>query len=336
MRHTDRSRTELDFTCPRARYWAYEHEGIGLAPMVEAKELAFGKAIAEQLQRIKQGQAFELSAFGEERALAEALLLGYRDVVWPRWQREYELVAAEKECPLQLTDWLIYHSRPDTITRRKVDKTLWYGPEDKTTAWLDSLLMYAGNVQLHATAFCIEHHLPGQEVTGCLVQGLYKGFNKEGKLFHPLVWGYVKEGIPGITPDQWSVKWQRGWDRAPFSQYPGGVEGWLKKCGEEVLLQVFPNSQPVMINRPLAQKYLEQVENREQEILEFHSRNPGKVDAQDLCKTFPQNFSQCDQFSKGRQPCPWKDLCFSPTVQRFPLTYFKRRTPHHEGEKEAV
>jgi hypothetical protein len=335
MRYTDRSRTELDFTCHRARYWAYEYKGRGLAPMQEPKELAFGKAMAEQLQAIKAGRPFTTTAFtGDDQLLANALLIGYRDIVWPRWQALYEVVSVEQEVPLELREWLIYQARPDTITRRKADHTLWYGPEDKTTAWLDSLLTYANNVQLHATAFCIEAHYP-EQVSGCLVQGLYKGFVKEGKLFHPLVYGYVKDGIPGISPDQWSTKWVRNWERAPISQAAGGVEGFIARASPADLAQVFPNSEPVMINRVLAKQYLEQIVLREEAIADWHQRTPTEQEAL-MPKVFPQNFSQCDQFSKGRSPCSYKEACFNATTRRFPMTLYKWREPHHVGEAEAL
>ena len=331
MQFTDRSRVELDWTCARARYHGYEWEGIGLAPIETPKELAFGLAMAEQTANIKLHGKWSLDAFtGEPKLVAEALLLGYALIVWPRWTRDYDLVSAEEELPLELTPWLTYNTRPDTIMRRKRDGTLWYGPEDKTTAWLDSLLNYAGAIQLHATALAIEKH-KGERVAGCLVQGLYKGFEKEGKLYHPLIYAYVKEGRAGIVPDQWSAKWVRGWERAPTSQYPGGMKAWILAQSPEVIAGVFPNSEPVTIKRPLVESYLQQVVIREKEIAEW--RVTGDHSSEALAKVFPQSFNQCDGFSKGRKACPWHSLCYSETARKFPLTLFKKRVAHHpEGE----
>lgn len=332
MRYTDRSRIENRFICPRSYYWGYEHDGIGLRPIQDNKDLAFGKAMAEQTARIKEGKPFELGDFaqGDERALAEGLLTGYETIVWPRWMRDYDLVAIEKECPRLLAEGLTYNSRPDTIVRRKSDRTLWYGPEDKTTGWLDTLLGYAHNVQLHATAQCIEDHYDGERIAGAIVQGLYKGFVKEGRLYHSLVYAYVKEGRAGIVPDQWSVKWQRGWDRTPVAQYPGGVREWIKKLTAEDLAAIFPNSEPVTLQRNFTSEYFAQVVNEEKRI--EGSKPFGGWDEDSIRRTFPQSFNMCDNYGGFKKPCWAKELCYNPTTRRFPMTLFKKREPHHENE----
>ena len=332
MRFTDRSRTELDWTCPRARYWAYEFQGKGLVPLETPKELAFGLAMAEQTANIKQGKAWNLESFqGLERLVAKALLIGYEKIVWPRWLRDFDLVSIEEEQPKQLADWLTYNSRPDTIMRRKSDGSLWYGPEDKTTAWVDSLLDYPKNIQLHATGLCIEHNRE-EKLAGALVQGLYKGFEKEGKLYHPLVFAYCKEGIPGVVPDQWNAKWTRNWERRCTDEFePGGMEGWILKQPEEVIAECFPMSPPTMLRRDLAEKYLKQVLHREAAVRTFHEQEGREMDV-----TFPQHFNQCDGFSKGRKPCQYRELCWNPTAARFPLTFYKHRTPHHANELAAT
>lgn len=335
MAYTDRSRIELGWLCPRARYLGYEYHNIGLAPQTTNKDLNFGLLMAEQTANIKLDKPVTTEKFvGEEKALADALLTGYKEVVWPRWVRDYELLAVEKEMPLLLTDWLTYNTRPDTVMRRRVDGTVWYGPEDKTTGYIDSLLNYANSVQLHATAFAIEDNLK-ESVAGCLVQGLYKGFEKEKKLYHPLVYAYMKEGRAGIVPNQWSAKWVRTWERTPIAYYPGGVSAWIKQMAEEDLVGVFPNSEPVMIKRPFVKSYLAQVVQRESEI-EAWRQDGAKTDEETLNRVFPQHFNQCDSFSKGRAPCQFKDACFSPTAKKFPLTFYKYRVPHHENEQEAL
>lgn len=345
MRYTDRSRIELDYACPRARYWQYEWHGIGLAPLAPNKDLAFGLAIAEQLARLKQGQAWTVAAVdpGDPQRLATALLTGYQTIVWPRWQEHFTLVAVEREAPRELAPDLIYNSRPDTVMQRKSDGTFWYGPEDKTTSYIDSLLTYAGNVQVHATGLCVEGwpELKGERVAGGLVQGLYKGFEKADtsgrkQFYHPLVNAYFKEGRHGITPDQWSLTWLRGWERTGVEGYPGGVQGWITdKMTPEELAKVFPTSEPVTIRRTLVEEYFRQVVNRERQIALWHREGRDETD-DGLRVTFPQAFSQCDNFRGYRKPCPNKDLCFNPTTRRFPLTLYKKREPHHPNEAEQI
>lgn len=338
MRYTDRSRTETDHICRRARYWQYEYLMRGLEPMQKAKELVFGGAMAEAVAKIKLGQPYDLKAFvGLEQEVAEVLLLAYEHYIWPGWLKEYRLVAVELESPLLLNDGLTYNSKPDTIMQRMSDGTYWYGPEDKTTAWVDSLLGYEHNVQLHATALAIEEHLPAlvgephASITGCFVQGLYKGYEKDGKLNHPLVYAYSKLGIPGITPDQWSVKWQRNWERRQTKEYVGGVRGWLEHLKSTTTFEEsFPCSQPVMLNRRLAQQYLFQVELREGEIEQWSQLPEPERWGDEFVRTFPQSFSQCDKWSLGRKPCTYKELCFNPTAAKFPLTFYRWREPHHK------
>lgn len=336
MRYTDRSRTETDHTCPRARLHGYEYEGRGLAPLEQPEPLRFGGAIADQLREIKHGRPFKLDAFlgGDEKLLAEALLVGYELVVWPKWLREYELISIEQEYPKHLSEWLIHNAKPDTLMRKKIDGTIWYGPEDKTTKWIPSLNGYSSNVQLHSTALCVEDHI-GERVTGCMVQGLYKGMTRDEKFHHPLVYAYCKEGIPGVMPDQWGSKWVRGWERRATTDFPGGIRGWityLLKKDPKVVEGVFPNSPPVMLRRDLAAIHLAQVLLREEEIKTWHDEGRPK---EKIIQIFPQHFSQCNEYGKSAKPCEFKDLCWNATVQRFPLASYRWREPHHENERLA-
>lgn len=332
--YSDRSRTETDWCCRRARYHGYEWEGRGLAPLVKPEPLAFGGAIADQLQKVKRGEPWVVPPLGgDEQLLAEALLYGYQRWVWPKWQQHFDLIGTEVEQPLQLNEWLVYNSRPDTLTRRKRDGVLCYGPEDKTTSWVDSLLTYRNNIQLHATAVATERVI-GEAVGVCLVQGLYKGFSKDegfGKRFyHPFVYAYRKEGRAGIVPDQWSAKYKPGWDRVPTTEFEGGLRGWIDAATPEMVQAVFPASEPVTPSRRLVEAYFKQLELRELTIRAWHEagRPLGALDS-----LFPQNFSQCDEYGKSRKPCQWRELCYNPTAQKFPLQFFQKREPHHDNER---
>lgn len=297
--------------------------------------------MALNVDRIKNGQPWSVDNFfawqkvGQEdvRSLAEGLLVGYETIVWPRLMRTFRRVSIEEEAPLPLNSWLTYNSRPDTLIERISDNTLWY-LEDKTTSWMDSLLHYPKNVQLHATAFCVEQKLKdGRRIDGALVQGMYKGFAKQGQFYHPLVYAYCKEGRHGIVPDLWTHKWTRGYERTAVKNYPGGVREWIKKLPEEELQKVFGNSPPVTLNRELAAAYLVQTEMREEEIKNFHADERENGIVNDLDRVFPQHFNQCDEFGKSKQECRNKDLCFNPTTKKFPLEVYKWREPHHENEK---
>lgn len=333
LRYTDRSRTETTWVCRRARYWGYEWQGIGLAPQQKPGALEFGGAVAEQLQQIKLGKAWVVppQLSGDSALLAEGLLYGYETRIWPKWLKHYELVGTEVEQPLALTDWLIYNSRPDTLTRRRSDGILCYGPEDKTTGWVDSLLTYRNNIQLHATAIATEK-VRGEPVGLCLIQGLYKGFVKEGKLYHPLIYAYMKEGRAGIVPDQWSAKYQRGngWERVATTNSEGGVRGWVDAADEATIASVYPNSEPVTPNGTLVEAYFKQLILSEAAISQWHQQGcpEGELD-----RVFPQNFNACDDFGGFKRQCEWHGMCYNPTTRKFPLSLYKKREPHHpEGE----
>jgi len=297
-------------------------------------ELRFGGLLAEQLSCIKLHKPFTTETFkgGDEALLAQALLTGYKLIVLPRLEKDYTLVSVETEYPKLLAPWLTHNARPDSLWRRNSDQTLWYY-EDKSTAWLDSLFTYTNNVQLHATGLCAEEAL-GERLAGCFAQGLYKGFKKEGLLYHSLVYAYRKEGIPGVMPDQWSAKWVRNWVRTPTTEFKGGIEGWINylliKDRQEVEKH-FPTTSPVMLRRDLAIEHLAQVLHREEEIEAWRQRGRPK---EEISKLFPKYFSQCDEFSKSRKPCVFKPMCWNPTTRRFPLQVYKYREPHHQNEKD--
>lgn len=52
----DRSRTTTDWDCPRKRYWNYEHEGVGLAPEVDAVELFTGIVVHDAMSAIAKAE----------------------------------------------------------------------------------------------------------------------------------------------------------------------------------------------------------------------------------------------------------------------------------------
>jgi hypothetical protein len=114
------------------------------------------------------------------------------------------------------------------------------------------------------------------------------------------------------------------------------VAAWIEKVTtEDDLVGVFPNSEPVTIKRPLVEAYLAQVLLREKAI-EHWRQDGAKTDPETLATVFPQHFNQCDGFSKGRKACPFKEACFNPTAKKFPLTFYKKRVPHHTNETEAM
>ena len=106
---------------------------------------------------------------------------------------------------------------------------------------------------------------------------------------------------------------------------PGGAEKWVREMPEQILLEQFPTAPPIFLDRELAESFLEQARWREAEILRY--------DQQDLSKTFPQHFSECEPAFGAA--CPYRACCFQPWVRQAPLDsgLYIVRTPHHDTEE---
>lgn len=329
MRYTDRSRTETDWTCPRARFWEYEYQGRGLRPVEPNADLTFGLTIAALVEQVRQGQQPPLRVGTQEDVLASGLIEAYRTRIWPEWLNEYELMGTELECTWPLTADLTYMARPDAVLKRKSDETYWY-LDDKTTSqraenWAKQ---WDKAVQMHATGIAIEH-TTGWPIMGSLVQGWVKGYQKGGTIYSPLCHAWCKEGQPGMTKDQWKAEYVYGWPRRVISHYPGGVAAWVKQLPLAVVLQQFPVAGPIMLRRDLVEIYVDELVRREDEM-----RSPQAS----MARVFPHRFSQCDEFGKFRRPCAHRDCCWAPTVGRDPVGsgMFTWREPHHQPEKEQT
>ena len=333
MRYTDHSRTVTDWACPTARYWEYEYAGRGLAPIEKPIELSFGGAIANAAEAIRQGQPTPAYPGGLPwSALYAGLTEAYRTRIWPLWLQHSTLIATEVECQLQLSPDVTYQARPDAIVQRHSDGSYWYlqdksssqSPENFAQGW-DKL------AELHATALAVEQTL-GLQISGAYVQGWYKGYLKTNTLYSPLAYCWLKPGQPGVGKPQPSFEYRAGWPRAPITQLD--VAAWVKSLPDVVINQQFPITAPIMIRRDLAKRYLDQVLRRELDI-KLWQDDCSLDDAQRRLK-FPMHFNQCDEFSKYRRPCQWRDCCWAPGVQRDPVGsgLFKTRVGHHERERK--
>lgn len=332
MRYVDSSRVAADWVCPKARYWGYHHGGIGLATVEPNSDLQFGLAIAEGVEILRSapkdwGVKLEDS---DAAVLAAGLLVAYKLNIWPKWVDEYELVATELECLIKLSSDVTYMARPDAVLKRRSDGTVWV-LSDKTTSLNPEnfLRIWDKAAQNHAECIAVEHTL-GLTVSGFLTQGWYKGYKKLNTIYSPLCYGWAREGTVGLTATQWSAEYKAGWTRRRISEFPGGVEAWVKKLPKEVINNQFPLAGPFMVRRDLVKEYLAQVLHREQTI----TLAEGGLEV----VVYPKHFSNCDDFSKYHRACEFKECCWSGTVGRDPIGsgLYKRREPHHKIELEAV
>jgi hypothetical protein len=129
-------------------------------------------------------------------------------------------------------------------------------------------------------------------------------------------------------PKQW-----KGWRRIDVEQdYPGGQAAWVQAWGEEIL-QLFPQTQPILLNQEILDATLEQADWREREIaasrLVMLGDSEERVKGAALNRFFPQNFKQCRP--AWGFDCDFKRCCWQPEIGVDPVGsgLYEPRIPHH-------
>lgn len=363
IRLVDRSRCATDWTCPRKRYWNYEHLGRGITKSTTSLALFTGivthdslAAIATYTQRgeivpidtianlaYKQIydnlvessgdiQLEETIEFAKEQAsLTEGMIRGFYRQVWPSLMAQYpKIVAIEAEMEYELLDsddlQIIFMTKPDLILEDHNGD--WTYIEYKTTSskkaeWISS---WDTAVQLHSSVKATAKTL-GKEPIAVQIIGLYKGYISYNRQQSPYCYVYTKKGNPPFTEDQTQCEFKAGFKRVPTWELPGGVKDWVNSMSDSVLANQFPMTAPIYVNEDLVKSFFNQRLIREREIVNDTAFN----DDIDLDFVFPQKFDACQPaFGFG---CEFKKLCFSHVVD--PLTEgYQLRVPHHQRELE--
>ena len=355
----DRSRTTTDWTCRRRRYWAYEHNGTGIAPPTSALELYMGQVLHDGLaaiagQTLASGTAdidtiattaqkelyrglvqdddYETVEFANEQScLVEGLLRGFHRAIWPSLLARYPtIVCIEEEMVLHLYEdddiILDFMAKPDLVLA-DAEGNLAYieykSTSSKRTEWINA---WQTAVQLHSTCRAIEAHL-NQPVSHVIVQGLYKGYESYGKQTSPFCYAYYRRGTPPFSRDETRYDYAQGFRKTPVWEQPGGVKAWVEGMPTNILGDQFPQTPPIYPNWSLVDAFFEQRIARELEI----ARGLDKLSPDVLGSVFPQTFEQCSP-AWGRS-CPFRMLCFG---QMDPFKAgFTPRVPHHEPEAAA-
>ncbi len=350
----DRSRVSLDWKCPRARWWGNEYEGLGIVPLRRAlyfdlgdylhrgfAALVMGEDLEETVHDVVEGfrNATALTLgdrLNEQATLVEGILRGFHRQVVPRLLAEFNPLLVE-------TEFLHAHNgceqgvKPDLLAERRDDQTLWYW-EWKSTGSVGDRWMrqWPKAIQLHTTAEAAGKHL-GREVSGVVVQGAYKGYDKEGKQTSIFCYGYTRPG--NIGGAETLYKWAPGGRRVPVWEMPGGVRGWVERMPAEILADQFVQSPPIFIQRRLVEAFLRQTSLREYEIREGGRRYwvARDVTAQQavLDEVFPQHFNECEPAMGA--PCAYGDCCFNPHVGDDPIAsgLYTWREPHHTTDRKG-
>lgn len=368
LRLYSKSSVGVDQTCKRKLYFNYELLG-GIQAKTTSLELFIGIALHDGLAAIAEGvdiDAIGQTAFAqvykplveaatnpetgeiqpedveyakEQATLVEGLLRGFYKHIWPRLMLEYKVYLIEKPM-VYLHDDLGMMVKADLVLQSLADGTLWYleykSTSSKREEWVKS---WETNVQLHSSIYAIEQS-EGIEVTGVIVQGLYKGYESYGKLSSPMCYAYKKAGNPPFTQSQVAYKYIAGWRRTPTWDLEGGVKAWVEGMPDEVLADQFPQTPPIFVNKDLIDAFFRQQALRQHQIVDATSFLKDGIDnpeqnQQILDSTFPQNFEACTP-SWGRFDCQYKLLCHGGVEDPLMHGYVPRDTAHLEPFLEVL
>lgn len=349
----DRSRVTTDWSCPRKRYWQYEHQGRGIVSGNTSLELYLGTALHDGLSAIARGLDIEVVATtaqkevlqsllqdttgdvvevdfaSEQAALVEGLLRGFYMHCWPRILGQGKILFIEEEVTYE-HNGLVFMSRPDLVIEREDGQVVYVeykSTSSKKEGWVNS---WATAVQLHSTIEAIKAS-KGVEVNEVLVQGLYKGFESYGKQSSPFCYGYHRNGNPPFTASETLYEYRAGFRRIPTWEMPGGVKAWVERMPANVLTDQFPQVPPIFVNEDLIRNFFNQRAVREHEIdMALDLLKGNDAASEEILNTaFPQRFDQCHPYF-GRS-CQFLKLCHGHSDN--PLKEgFEYRMPHHELE----
>ena len=346
---TNRTASITDDDCGRKWWLSQRVGGRGLVPKEEAFALMVGRETHEDLSAI--GEMDDISPEAIQRAIDDILLLIddaakthikkmemlYRRLGWlaafalymePSIRAIYDTVSIEKELVLDRTPlWVAV--TPDRILRHREKGYLVYREYKSTISasqkWLDSWKMA---IQIHSSMKAVEEEV-GLPVAFTQVMGLMKGYEKEGKIRHPYVYGYRNRDNGDWTHDYDRARGP-SWELTPVWDYPGGVVQWVQLCGEDIAFSQFPHTEPIFLNEEILNEWVERRARREEEIRRVEES--AHTDARTRAVYFPRKTHKC------RPPfgdsCPYLGLCWNATWEGREVEHpdFSQRIPHHDLE----
>lgn len=191
MNYTDRSRSETFQRCPAKRFWGYGFEGRGIQANEPKAEKELGQALHIGIARLMKGYDIKSALFSSKRYLTKHLpgvdgiqakltcegLLRAFDKIWlPKIFNRYMIVNVESEETFNLSDDLIFMSRPDAILEHKISGDLYLWSLKSTRKWDDR----RAKEHLHDTQGVSE--IPGVEVRlGRKIKGVHVFFMLTGR-----------------------------------------------------------------------------------------------------------------------------------------------------------
>ena len=335
---TSKTYIEADWECRRLRYYKTEYEGWGLEPTSLNEDLEIGKRIHVGLEafflhpgvspddRLEVAlDVIQANPFSDPwQAWMEASLIAWALRVWPELDKLYEIVLVEPRLSF-MHNGVKYKVGPDLVLRSRIDKSYWVYDFKSYTYWDNKRWGRAIQLQLGVLAVEAELSKPDHpvEVSGSIIQGLYKGQTRKNQLYHPLVYGYRREANPGLTNAAYSWEYKKGFERFDVAAYPGGIRAWILGAPNSIISDCFPQTAPIYVNRPLMMDFLVQRSQRELDIAHATGllTEPdiivnSQTKAGIMASEFEQNFGACES---DRRTCPMFEVCHMEAVNKDPV-----------------
>lgn len=322
-------------------------------------------AIAESLKA--SVEAAKLAGFDEEANefvlmeqsnLAEGLVWGWLRACLPKFLQDYEIVALEKELPIDLTAApmtplqldIRLQTRPDLVLRSRATGKLLIADWKSLGSGRISdgyVQEYRTSVQMAVGTLATEKHF-GEPVESYSIFVFCKGgrevFESRGvrsatkRNYSHLLYAKFKPPSPPLDNGSFELKgywvdkqpsWEQEWLRADSSQ--SIMEAWVEKLPLETLYEMYAEIGPYPRQDYMATDFLEVLKGEELRWAKLSSQHRGGYPDSAL---IPKSY---DCHSYGRQ-CSFYDLCFKiGDAWKDPLGSgkFKLREPHHADEELA-
>lgn len=365
---TTRSAHSALMTCRRLRYLNYHVGGRGVVPAAMNPALGFGTFTHRLLaEGLRQPLDYDLLGYAEQEMAAEAALwqLGGMEqnqaplwlaaalaAVWqerhlPLILRDYEVISVEDEWLLNLPaasqfigNKIQLPYRIDAVLRHRGDGSL--VPLDfKTISYAkdEALRAYDYDMQTLLHTWATEVHF-GEPCSRVMLHFLYKGSNRNGVYYSPLVTGYRKAAAPPFVEEQVSWEYRANWARFNTWEYPGGLRAWLRRLPESVLAsQVLTRE---VYRHADVDNFVRQFAVQEDQVadalLALDEADSEEMRNLVMDSVFPGNLDSTCWHNRFGQRCAYVSLCFEGKTVEEALASgeFGRRVPHSAAELAAV
>jgi len=335
---TSKTSIETDWSCPMKWWWQKHEGGTGIIPAVEPAYFLEGRQLHSDLEPYARGatvgQVMEglpsLESVAPDQIALELLCrrIGFAAAfglyIEPILRDGADEVLVEDEIILE-RDPLWISAKPDRVQRGHGQGLRWREWKSTSTTRQEWVQSWAYSPQLHIGLAALGEELK-EKLDFASILGFYKGHDQGGKLHHPYVWAYRS------PQGKWSADYTYGWEKVGVWEYAGGVEQWVRDCGEDVSRRVFLWSAPVFLDERIVNSIVLAQTERMREVGEVKGACQAIWELRQL--HFPQHFNEC------RPPygsaCSYLGACHNASVNADPVGsgMYRVRPIHTEVENE--